>query len=106
MRDLHIEAVPLLVRTSTMARGAPTWRQRRGYHRSVNLLHRLAAKLNHGGRDRRRPELGLPCYACGQPATGWAISERVRDGTQVIEGYVACAAHQSGTGEVPQRKAG
>lgn len=73
--------------------------------RSVNLLHRLAAKLNHVGRGRR-PELGLPCYVCGQPATGWAISERSRDGNQVIEGSAACAAHQSGTGEISQRKAG
>ena len=73
--------------------------------RSVNLLHRLAAKLNPAGRDRR-VELGLPCYLCGQPAIGWAISELTRDGNQVIEGNAACAAHQSGTGEIPQRKAG
>jgi hypothetical protein len=71
----------------------------------VNLLHRLTARLHQGARNRR-PVLGIPCFMCGQPATGWAISERVRGGNQVIDGWAACDAHQSGVAEIPETKAG
>jgi hypothetical protein len=34
------------------------------------------------------------------------VYDHAGDGGQVIDGYAACAAHQSGADEVPESKAG
>jgi hypothetical protein len=44
-----------------------------------------------GAPDR----LGLPCAACGEPATGWSYVAHDRNGQRVIDGYATCAAHRS-----------
>jgi hypothetical protein len=60
------------------------------------LLVRLRALLRMqvsepGAGDR----LGLPCAACGEPATGWSYLAQDRNGQRVIDGYATCAAHGS-----------
>jgi hypothetical protein len=62
----------------------------------IGLFDRLHALLRKrlsgpGAPDR----LGLPCAACGQPATGWSYVVHDRDGQRVIDGYATCAAHRS-----------
>jgi hypothetical protein len=59
------------------------------------LFDRLRARLSKrlsGSESRHR--LGLPCAACGQPATGWNYVAHDEDGQRVIEGYATCAAHR------------
>lgn len=58
-------------------------------------VRRLRARL---AGATSAPWLGLPCSVCGEPATGWVFHADDRDGTQVIEGYAACAAHQAAEG--------
>lgn len=72
--------------------------------RMINLVRRLTARLGRRGHDSSTG-LGLPCMVCGQPATGWATSSNDANGTQVIDGYAACAAHQAAKG-LPRTKAG
>lgn len=109
-REILVEDGPELIF------GAPTHRIRhddgqarcRGgrYHDRVHgLIRRLSARL---GRDRRASGalLGLPCFVCGEPATGWAFDADVHSGTQVIEGFAACATHQMRNDTLSSEKAG
>jgi hypothetical protein len=60
------------------------------------LFDRLRARLSKrlsGSESRHR--LGLPCVACGQPATGWNYVAHDEDGQRVIDGYATCAEHRS-----------
>ena len=60
------------------------------------LFDRLRARLSKrlsGSEERNR--LGLPCAACGEPATGWNYVAHDEGGQRVIEGYAACAAHRT-----------
>jgi hypothetical protein len=50
--------------------------------------------------------LGLPCFACGEPATGWAFDSDELGGRQVIEGFAACAKHRADADRLPDEKAG
>jgi hypothetical protein len=56
------------------------------------LIRRIAARLSGDAQDAPA-DLGFPCVVCGEPATGWAIHSTDRNGTQVIDGFAACAAH-------------
>lgn len=73
------------------------------------LLVRVRALLKMqvselGAHDR----LGLPCAACGEPATGWSYVAHDRGGQRVIDGYATCAAHRSDESldEVTETRAG
>lgn len=69
------------------------------------FLRRFAARLRRNTTDSPA-ELGVPCTVCGKPATGWAVQSGDRNGTQIIEGYAACAAHQARATSLPRSKAG
>ncbi len=46
-------------------------------------------------RSDARDRLGLPCAACGKPATGWSYVVDFDGDQQVVDGYATCAAHRS-----------
>jgi hypothetical protein len=69
------------------------------------LIRRLTAQLGWG-HEPSDTMLGLPCFACGEPATGWAFDADERGGRQVIDGFAACAAHQTRSERLPDEKAG
>jgi hypothetical protein len=71
----------------------------------IALVRRIAARLHRDGRTSAAG-LGLPCAVCGAAATGWAIRDRDRHGSQVIDGYAVCAAHQTEDVVLPRTKAG
>lgn len=60
------------------------------------LLDRLRVGLSKRlSRSDARDPLGLPCAACGKPATGWSYVVDGDGGQQVVDRYATCAAHRS-----------
>ena len=99
----HLSQIPAAV-SQTVAPAHHSLATR--YHGTViALARRLLARLGRGGRTSGA-DLGLPCAVCGEAATAWCIRVQDHSGSQVIDGYAACPAHQTDAVALPLTKAG
>lgn len=69
------------------------------------MIRQLLRASSRTGGPYAADELGIPCASCGAPATGWTIERSTRNGSLVIDGVAACAAHQVDE-ELTRSKAG